>query len=371
MSAAPDRPVDLRVLLVTSWDTPCGIAAHSAMLKEAVERADPGIKVNPVAEALDADLVVREYLLPQGFTSDPPRDYLIHLNHHDALHSRWTPEHVRRITQDHGIPVLVTYHDTTADPSPTSKLAQLAQVASSVVVHEPLHPESGIKAIYWRQPVPAPAHDPADYSIPYWRDGRGILHDGRWMGGTDYVDYFKACPQQPVLGTVGFDFPWKNFDRLAALTHDLGWAFVCLSNNMTAERVAEIKSRNPHSLVVTGYLPTQVIVNYLAGCDATAFPYECANTGTSGAIRLGIAALKPLFAFSGCRQFRDLYEDGAGHGITWVTGWEAFRVELARQYQGYVCPQIRQIAHRDSWYEAGYNYANLYRMLVGVGGSTL
>lgn len=378
MSGGPDRTtVDLRVLLVTSWDTPCGIAAHSAMLQEAVHRADPGIAVFPDADALDPeDFSVKAAMYDGEFS-------LIHLNHHDALHSRWTPDHVRK-AREAGIPVLVTYHDTTADPSPSSKLAQLARVASSVVVHEPLDPRNAIKAIYWRQPVPAPARAPVDYAHDHhgwYASYRQEIHNGdmeNWGKGI-YTEaaqpLWKAYPQQPVLGTVGFDFPWKNFDRLARLTADLGWAYVCLSNNMTPERVAQIKTVNPHSLVIPEYLPTPVIVNYLAGCDATAFPYECANTGTSGAIRLGIAALRPVFAFPSCRQFRDLYEDEERRSlIHWVEDWLHFEVQLLTFSTAAGATsdwRSRRLAHQDAWEQAGKNYAQLYRMLVGAGGRAL
>ena len=37
------------------------------------------------------------------------------------------------------------------------------------------------------------------------------------------------------------------------------------------------------------------MVAALSVCTATAFLYECHNSGTSGAIRLGIAALKPVY----------------------------------------------------------------------------
>lgn len=358
----------MRVLLVTSWDTNCGIAAHSEMLKESVERADPGIEIHPSAEALDADLVLREYLLPHGYTSDPPSEYLIHLNHHDALHSRWTPEHVRRIVIEHKIPVLVTYHDTRAG-TPTApnsdKLKAFCQVASSVVVHEPVE---DCKAIYWRQGVPAPAQHPAHFgmgSVEVRMEGKGLLS----------LRPFKAYPQQPVLGTVGFDFPWKNFDRLCSLTREVGWAIVILSNNATPEREAHWRSLNPDSLIIREYLPTPTLVNYLAGCTATAFPYECQNNGTSGAIRLGIAALKPVIALQTCRQFRDLYlHDGGGDpavvpsGIDWVSSWEEFRYMLRSTYPMTFHPRVSAFAHHDSWEKMGRDYSKLYRILTETGG---
>lgn len=337
----------MRVLLVTSWETPCGIAEHSRLLREYVQRADPDIEITPSSAALDP-----EQLEGSTWSGD-----LIHLNHHDALHARWTPDHVARITA-RGIPVLVTYHDTTEDPSPTSKLAQLARVASSVVVHEPLHPDCRVKAIYWRQGIPDAAREPYLYRAVdnrCWWEPRPLL--------------FKAYLQQPVLGAVGFHFPWKNYDRLCVETASLGWAIVILANNATEADAVRWHTLNPDALVIRTWLDTPRVVNYLAGCDATAFMYECANTGTSGAIRLGIAARKPVIALESCRQFRDLrlWEEENRLDttvISWVRDWEGFRGILHGCGSTRYDPYIHMLAEQDSWQRLGQQYAQLYRMLA-------
>lgn len=347
----------LRVLLVTSWNTPCGIAEHSRLLKASVAQADPKIEILPDSEGLDPGYVFSDRRL------STERWDLIHLNHHDGLHSRWTPGHVRELTAA-GIPVLVTYHDTRAQLADCPKLEALAQVASSVVVHEPVE---GLKAIYWRQGVPSAAQQPANYNDPR----------GRWnpyRASTDrslFDGMFSAFPQQPVLGTVGFNFPWKNYDRLAQITGEEGWALVLLSNNATEEDEARWRALNSSILVVRKFLPQEVVINYLAGCDATAFMYECANTGTSGAIRQGIAARKPVIALSSCRQFRDLYDldvarDTWDQSIVWVRSWTELPHRLGEiQPHHYYAPSHR-LAHAESWTTLGANYAKLYRLLAGA-----
>lgn len=347
----------MRVLLVSSWDVPCGIAEHSQLLIQAVLQADRTIELIPAAEALDPAWVLHELSHPKCAID------LIHLNHHDGLHSRWTAGHVEEIVTQSLVPVLVTYHDTTQDPSPTSKLAQLALVASSVVVHEPLSVHSGIKAIYWRQGVPAPSVRPAIYDpLPLafqWRDGEGVI----------YAEPWKAYPQQPVLGSVGFNFPWKNFDALAKITGEEGWALVLLSHNATDADETRWRSLNSSILVVRKFLPQDVVINYLAGCDATAFMYECANTGTSGAIRQGIAARKPVIALQSCRQFRDLFlldvdRPVWDRSIIWTRDWAGLRHHLGEiQPHHYYAPTHR-LAHQDSWKKVGENYAQLYHMLA-------
>jgi hypothetical protein len=332
----------MRVLLVTSWDTSCGIAEHSRLLKEYVERADPGIEIIPSSQALDPDWLIG----PTGQLGHAID--LLHLNHHDALHSRWTPEHVTWYTE-RGIPVVVTYHDTTAgvsDQPSSPKLKAFTQVASSTIVHEPV---GDIKAIYWRQGVP---------------DAAG----GAWQYGTghDNSDTFKAYDQQPVLGTVGFNFPWKNYDRLCQVTAEVGWAMTILANNATEADVERWRTLNPHTRVVSGFRSSEQVIARLAGCDATVFAYECANTGTSGAIRLGVAARKPVLAFQGCRQFRDLLLDQLGRlAICWVDDWYTLGRMLSQNLaSSRYDPSIVHLAYQDSWERLGYHHAALYHALV-------
>lgn len=341
----------MRVLLVTSWDTPCGIAEHSKCLIEAVKEADLGITLHPQAEALDPEAV-------RLVVTQSPRYYdAIHLNHHDALHSRWTPQHVEQLRAQ-GMPVVVTYHDSRERLEDCPKLAAMAAVASATVVHEPV---KGLDAIYWRQGVPAPARRSAIYGGAVaawigdgWLDGKGLLHQGAW----------KAFPQQPVLGTIGFNFPWKNYDALARLTGEEGWALVLLANNATPDDAARWKALNSSILVVPEFLDQGLVLNYLAGCDATVFYYTCANTGTSGAIRQGIAARKPVLAFQGCRQFRDLQTDRLGsRAVQWFGDEGRLRTLLQTIIPLHLDPLVHALAEQDSWKRLGEKYVELYRRL--------
>jgi len=330
----------MRVLLVTSWDTSCGIAEHSRLLKEYVERADPGIEVIPGADWLNP-VALHARL---AWTKESPDETIIHLNHHDALHSAWTPQDVQQL-RDQEYEVVVTFHDTNAgvsDQPSSAKLKAFTQVDSSTIVHEPV---GDIKAIYWRQGVPDAAVDPMDYAAEFT---------------------FLAYPQQPILGTVGFHFPWKNYDRLCEMTAEVGWAMVILANNATSTDTARWRGLNPHGLYITQFVSTPAAIQHLAGCDATAFAYECANTGTSGAIRLGIAARKPVIAFQGCRQFRDLLLDQLGRlAICWVDDWGGLARVLSQNLaSSRYDPSIVHLATQDSWQQLGANYAKLYRALT-------
>lgn len=340
----------MRVLAVTSWDTPCGIAEYARQLKDALEviNEDTPVRLFPYAQALDPEWVLRQVAGPV-----PPCD-LVWLNHHAALHSRWTPEYIRQL-QRMGIPVVATLHDTYAGGEIQPNSPQLRGIwdqANATIVHEPVTDLPGAHLI--RQGVPAAAQHPLDYA----REEAGWL-----TGAASRTRAFKAFPQQPVLGTIGFNFPWKNYDRLCKVTRGAGWALVLLSNNATKADEECWRTLNPNTLVVREFLSTRSAVSYLTGCDATAFCYECANTGTSGAIRMGIAARKPVLAFKGCRQFRDLQIaelEVQSHVICWVPDWGRLEWHLRHMVITRIDPATVWLAHRDSWTNQARRYQAIF-----------
>lgn len=314
----------VRVLVVTS-EGACGIAESSAMLKEAVEEADPAIKI-----ALHTDLH------PQSLNGLSVRP-IIHLNYHAALHSQWTPEWVQKY-RDGGAKVLITFHDTGVPNSEQCKA--LHAVADAFVVHEPCTDLPG--AYYWRQGVPAP-----------------VRPDRTWG---------RPCPGRPLLGSIGFAFGWKQYEVLAEATAAAGWELLLIAPTATTEQVKAWQALNPHTTVFTSFVERQLALAFLTSCDATAFMYVNANTGTSGALRQGIATRKPVIASVErcCRQFRDLATDDlAMRAITWIVPDVATLTEALSRVRiaPYDTAMVR-LAERDSWANLGKQYVALYRSLV-------
>lgn len=325
----------MRVGLVTTWGTACGIAEHSALLVDAVLNADQGIEIVPLPAALDPEVLK---LVPEVRQFD-----LIHLNYHAALHSRWTPAVIHAMRLRLAVPISVTYHDTQT-PNTEQAIGVIA-AADKVILHEPAF--EGLGSIlahvhYWRMGVPSwqtpTLYDQSPHS---WNQGR------------------------PILGTVGFPFPWKNYDELARVTRASGWTLLLIAPTATAGDVMRWEAINPCLQVHEGFMPQAAVVSHLAGCDATAFCYTCANTGQSGAICQGIAARKPVIALRTCRQFSALYQDPLGRKvirwcddfedvITWLRGMPIMRVD----------PGIVALAEQDSWAHLGAKYAALFRRLV-------
>jgi glycosyltransferase involved in cell wall biosynthesis len=292
---------------------------------------------------------------------------ILHLNYHAALHSRWTPDEVQ-LTKDLGLKVVVTYHDTIGERSPAylrahgdnrlDRLEALASVADALIVHEPC--DGFPHAYYWRMGVPGP-ESPLQF-------GKRRLPDTHvWK--TTYGDSgycFRHWETQPVLGSIGFPFPWKNFDRLATITRELGWALVLIAPGATEGEVAGWRTANPDSYIRTDFVDRQQAVSLLSACDATAFPYTCANTAQSAAILQGIAARKPVIATAGCRQFRALFGDPLGRtAITWIESLDDLAFTLSHFIRLERCsPAIVALAEQDSWIKLGVRYAQLYRSLV-------
>jgi hypothetical protein len=317
----------VRVALVTTWGTACGIAEHSAYLKAAVEQADPSIEIEIVTD-----------LHPQGVHRLPKPVDLIWLNYQAALHSQWTPQAIYA-WQNIDIPVGVTYHDTGVPNSDQCK--HITGQADAAVVHEPADDlVTGVH--YWRMGVPA------------------------WNGAFEFDPDPKAWSNgRPILGTVGFPFPWKNYDELARVTHLTGWALLLIAPTATAADQMRWEALNPHTLVERSFTPRDKVVSLLGGCDATAFCYTCANTGQSGAILQGIAARKPVIAFASCRQFRALLKDPlAREVLRWADTFDQVSRILRICPVQRLDPGILALAEQDSWAALGQRYAGLWRELA-------
>lgn len=314
----------ITVRLVTTWNTACGIAEHSAMLVQALGVEDD-IEVTPDADALD----------PRQL--DPTPYDIVHLNYHAALHSRWDVAEVQAL-QEHNVKVVITYHDTMSGEKNQRNSTQciaLWEHADAFIVHEPVADLPD--AIYWRQGIPEPEEPKLN------------------------------CNARPVVGTCGFDFPWKNYELLAKSSFEAGWAVLFVGGNITEERQRVLEDCNPHVQFIQGFVDRREIVAYLAACDATAFLYLCANTGTSAAIRLGIAARRPMLATSpaACRQFRDL--KGLKSGITWLDDLSPWNVTAQLGWLTIAHDhRMHRLAEQDSWRRLGGKYAQLYRDLVEV-----
>lgn len=318
----------MKVLLVTTWDIPCGIAEHAFYLKEAVEAADPTIQIDPaplgIAPGPDWEAIANRIR----------RTDLVHLNYQAALLSQWTPE---RLAWIHalGKKVVVTWHDSGV---PNSDQCQaLNSVADAMILHEPFDDLPVEKTFYWRMGVPD------------------------WPGAYQFADGGR-----PLLGSIGFPSGHKNYTELARLTGALGWGLLLIAPGATPDQQWEWRDLNPHLRIETAFLDRRRALSLLAGCDATCFAYVTNNAGQSGPILQGIATRKPVIALSTCRMFRALLQDDlASHVIYWPQTFEQIADCLKHLPIQRVDPGIVALAEQESWLKVGQKYARLYQDLIG------
>lgn len=331
----------MRVLLVTSDREQCGIREWGRMLQEELAKLEVEVVEYPHPG------------WPAGGPSLPPElgtFDIVHVNHHAALHASLTPDLVRYM-QSIGWKVVVTQHDTFETSQIMQERGFEAWISADAwVTHElvqglqyctPGNPDTARFKTYF-----VPQGVPAAPGVPI------------------YVPPSINDAEVPCLGLFGFDFPWKNFDLAVSVAAQAGWQVLILSPGASPERVAHWRSYGAQVGCITEYLPTPEVVRYLAGCTATAFLYTCGNSGTSGAIRLGLAARRPLVAFK-CRQFRDLYDK---LGVWWADGED----ELADFLEMIRDPAIAEVqvklvsqtAEEMSWARVAQRYKEIYERVL-------
>lgn len=300
------------------------------MLAEYTKRADPSIESVDCPTWLDPAL------------AEPGAVDLTVLNYHRGLHSRWTPTVLAEWKTRKRAKVIVVFHDTYEVHPPDDIAWKLLEVCDRMIVHEPCDLLQDMKKVrYWRQGVLDP-----DGTVWHWPRYSGV---------------------RPTVGTCGFAFPWKGFELLCGAAVRAGWGVRIVSHNATPEQIQSWKRLNPWVEVITGFAPAASVIASLTPCDATAFLYQCANTGTSGAIRLGIAAGKPLLAFRACRQMRDLFADSLGReSIHWLDAADDVASALRHMTLTRFDAGMVALREQESWRHLGQRYTNLYREVVGA-----
>jgi glycosyltransferase involved in cell wall biosynthesis len=349
------------ILTISTDKTRCGIAEYYGHLRESspetlIYSCDPAwLSPEIFFEALPK---LRQYQGPQ----------VVWLNYHAALHSQWNPEQITRLQQA-GMRVVITYHDTGVPNSEQCRrLWGVTRTGiDAFVIHEPADDLPG--AIYLRQGVP-----PAQGAIQFDQTRRLTPSHDPVVTDHQLTFPWNFAGGRPILGTVGFPFPWKNYDLLAEATALAGWGLLLIapgtySGHKTTpldHDVERWQALNPWLAVEPNFISSQRVVSYLSGCDATAFLYMCANTGTSAAIRQGLAARKPLLATEGCRQFRDLEEVTAIHWLENLSPEGVARalaqVPITRMDAG-----IHRIAERDSWTTQAQRYTDIFEEVARCG----
>ncbi|MDE2101318.1 MAG: hypothetical protein KGL39_28990 [Patescibacteria group bacterium] len=303
----------MRVALITSWHERCGIAeyAHN-LVKHCV-----GVEFTIVARPWDLQEIARA-----TFAAD-----VVHLNHEGGLYAGALGNIVSVIINSRKRSV-ITLHSTHAGVNAHS----LTSVFSAVVTHERTQ-DAGFVVI----PEGIPVVDVSGITV---RD---------------------------VAGEAGFPMSHKGFWTTAKAAQVCGLGMLAVmprSRHADADGMANalFEANTIGVEAVLDYLPEDAVARRLAECRVVCFPYHGAPGGISGAVRMGLAARRPL-VITECRQFRDLlegYRDEVFVAASTSVGDVAEKVREAMNDSARVPSRMVEDM---SWHRCGKMYADLYGRL--------
>lgn len=309
---------------------------------------------------------------PHAIPDAPSSGAILHVDHQQGVHGQWRPEHIKRL-QESGWKVVVTQHDTYETWEIMASRGFLdARGANALVVHEPVE---GLTDPAWQYVASDPNYaDQAELlnkviPIPKVRSNVHFIRQGVLdLGGLAPLrtrDGKLDAARQPVVGSAGFPFPWKGYESLCRASQAAGWGMLLIAPGATVGECESWQRLNPEAEIIPTWLPKEEVVARLSECQATAWLYTSGNSGTSGAIRLGIAARRPLIAYRN-RQFRDLEkerllwandEEGVYWYLTLLRDFDVCMRDEAAQY-------VSEIADRDSWTNVARRYSEIYRGIL-------
>ncbi len=304
------RPVmrkKLRLGWISTYNARCGIAAHSGHLLEFIDKsnfeitilADDQERIGP-----DPDNLLRLWSKVGG-RLDRVRDFLI-TNNFDAAFFQHNlrfydfEEFVDTLLAlaEANIDTFVTFHRTRDlknhdRPVSQKRMTQAFQTCTRIFVHS-LDDVNRLREWGVTQNVVLLAHGVIDRT-PLNPDGvRGLL------GLSGFT---------PVIGTFGFLLPGKGLTELihsfALILRAYPTAYLLMVNAdyplpesreerercLALVRLLEIEDR---VRLTSGFLDIEETLFLLSACDVIVYPYQRSEESASGAVRLGLAAGRPV-----------------------------------------------------------------------------
>lgn len=247
----------MKVVLLTTWDEPCGVAEHSQDLVRALPE-------------VEFEIIGRPFSVEKALHSDAP---IVHLSYEPGLMPAWGVESVQRLRAA-GKKTVLTWH-----------------VSSS------MFNKSAFTDVFDRTII----HEKTDEGFTYIP-----------VGIIDPPTDIDVIPN--LVGTAGFPFAWKGFWTVAEACQQMGLQYrtsIPKSRHGDAELVKKQLQAICHTTEVNlDYLPKLELIRWMTPCAVQVYAYSGGNAGLSGGVRVGLATGRPT-VISQCRQFRDLFEDYA------------------------------------------------------------
>lgn len=244
----------MNVGLVTSWDVRCGIAEYAANLISSCSGITP--------------IPLQQYSYGIACQYD-----VVHLNHEAGLFRCFPSGDLHHLRRD-GKKLVLTLHNTGEGLNRNS----FTDLFDRVLVHEKTQ-DSG-NFVYMPHGIPE-------------------------------VPVSENHGKKASIGIAGFPFPWKGFHPTALVANKYGLGCLAImpkSDHVDTGPMEKVVRESNHlAEVLTDWMPASEVVRRLSECLLLAFPYGGGLSGISGAVRLGLAAKRPI-VLSRCRQFRDLFD---------------------------------------------------------------
>lgn len=267
----------MRVGLVTNWGDRCGVAVYGQNLMDYADGS--GVQFKQIG--------VSGLPLTYDVVACCAHDIdLLHFNYASGIFRHMVLEDWPKFRLD-GKRTVMTFHDSSHDM--THRIAERG-LFDRIVVHE--------KAQAWRPYLDSVVVIPQPIRMAYLSINREI---------------------KPQIGSFGFPFPWKGFERVAVAAKKLELGYLALlsdSSQVDANVMrADILKHYPAADVQVAWHDQDTVIQKLSCCLMNVFAHEYSHVtyqlyGISASVRLALAAQRPVVV-TDTRQFRDLrdYED--------------------------------------------------------------
>lgn len=297
----------IRLAWISTFNSRCGLATHSEDLLEHFDRAVYDIVVvADRGERLKPDPPYVRRLWPDAAGSlAEARDFLagfdaVFVNFHPALIAIDELARTLRAAQLAGIATYVNLHktlDTMIDGRRVSlrDIAPALRASSRVIVHAAAD-VARLEGMDIAGNVTLIPLGVIDRPVPEKARVRDLLDLQRF---------------HPIVGTFGFLLPQKGLPQLieafALVLREFPDALLLMLNaqypaaesaeerDICRELIGELALAERVRLI-DAFLATDEILFLLGACDLTVFPYQASDESDSGAVRLGLAAGRPVAA---------------------------------------------------------------------------
>lgn len=250
-------------LITTTAPERCGIRTYAEEICRHIENGNGSIRFRLIGRPFTAESV-----LARTEGAD-----IVHILHVHSLYPEITTQVIQKM-KARGQKTICTYNDSTS-----MNRGEFTAAFDRTIVHQPT--SDGFQLIY---------HGIPEIAMP-----------------KPYTGKFDG-----YIGTSGFPIAFKQYPLAAKLAHAVGkklYAILPESQHADVNPViAEITRNCPGSIVDISFPEHDKVLDQLAQCCFTLYPYSHAGTGIGGSARMGMATGRPV-VISQVVRFADILAD--------------------------------------------------------------